>query len=143
MFTRYFGSLSRAFLIILPFLMITFNNCKTQNTYKSKTSTSSNNSNISGSQTANNRYSRVIAYPDTIIIKQPDGKTLTIFLRGDEKIKRAFTSDGYPIIMNPEGFYEYAISDSHGNLLCSGIRANDPGKRNKEEIQYLKKINKK
>ena len=142
MFIRLSGSLSSVLIIILSFLVLTFNNCKTQKIYETTTAPSSNNSDTSGLQTANNSYSRVIAYPDTIIIIQPNETTLAIFLRGDERLKRTFTTDGYPILMNTEGFYEYGIADSESNFLCSGIRANGPEKRNKEEKRFFKRINK-
>ena len=58
----------------------------------------------------------VIAYPYPVKVTQPDGTTITVTLQGDEKVKWAITTDGYTLMYNNRGVYEYAIQDSKGDL---------------------------
>ncbi|MDP1623299.1 MAG: M6 family metalloprotease domain-containing protein [Bacteroidales bacterium] len=81
----------------------------------------------------------VIANPDPISYTQPDGSVLTILLKGDEFIHWAVTTDGYTIMTNSKGTYEYAATDNSGRLTFSGIQANDPGKRSNAETTWLKR----
>ncbi|MCX6277629.1 MAG: hypothetical protein NT004_06005 [Bacteroidetes bacterium] len=83
-----------------------------------------------------NAYS-VTANPSPIQFTQPDGTRLTIYLKGDEFIHWAETSDGFTIMSNSLGTYEYAKTDNYGRLVFSGIKANDPGKRTTSEVSFL------
>jgi hypothetical protein len=47
------------------------------------------------------------------------------------------TVDGYTIILNQEGLYEYAKQTRNGDLVPSGVRANNPDKRGKSETRFL------
>ncbi len=60
------------------------------------------------------------ADPAPIEFIQPDGTSLSILLKGDEFIHWATTLDGYTILSNTQGFYEYASIDTAGNLRFSG-----------------------
>ena len=82
----------------------------------------------------------VIAYPSPIEFKLPDGTSLTIKLMGDEKVNWAETPDGYSILLNEKGFYEYTILDTDGNMVRSGVRVSSVNKRTLEEQQFLNKI---
>jgi|GEM_PF-766774 len=62
--------------------------------------------NISGSQEES--PDKVMAYPGVISYRLPDDYVLDIYLKGDEFSHTVTTKDGYPLIMNPDGFYEYA-----------------------------------
>ncbi|OFX89908.1 MAG: hypothetical protein A2W99_08935 [Bacteroidetes bacterium GWF2_33_16] len=84
----------------------------------------------------------VTAYPEEIKFKQPDGKSLTIQLMGDEFIHWAKTSDGYTIMFNKDGFYEYAILDQKGDMIPSGIIATDPQDRKSNDQQFVSQLNK-
>ncbi|MCX6305184.1 MAG: M6 family metalloprotease domain-containing protein [Bacteroidetes bacterium] len=84
----------------------------------------------------------VIANPDPVSYTQPDGSKLTILIMGDEFIHWAVTSDGYTIMPNAKGAYEYGETDHLGKLVFSGIQANDPEKRNLSEWSWLDKISK-
>jgi hypothetical protein len=84
----------------------------------------------------------VIANPEPISYTQPDGTKLTILLKGDEFIHWAVTTDGYTIMTNSKGAYEYAAVDATGRLVFSGIQANDPLKRTQTEISWLNKTGK-
>jgi len=82
------------------------------------------------------------AYPQLVDYQLPDGTTITIQLMGDEKVKWAETPDGYSILLNQEGFYEYAVLNSDGDMVLSGVRANNVDERSSEENTYLSGIEK-
>ncbi len=96
--------------------------------------------------TSNNDLYAVTAYPGLIEFVQPDGSTLKIYLLGDEKIKWAKTTDGYTIMFNREGIYEYAKLDSKGDMVPSGIKARSLERRldckSLEESEFLSKTSK-
>ncbi|MFN3556925.1 MAG: hypothetical protein ACK4VN_13275 [Bacteroidales bacterium] len=81
--------------------------------------------------------SRVPAYPDTIWYELPDGYILRIFLRGDEHFHIALTADGFPLVMNPEGFYEYTFRDDQGLPQSTGIIARNPEDRSDEDWRVI------
>ena len=84
----------------------------------------------------------VPAYPYPIEYQLPDGTTITITLKGDENISWATSADGYTLLVNNDGFYEYAILDENGALVLSGIRAKNIEDRSREEIIFLENIQK-
>lgn len=88
------------------------------------------------------RLYAVPAYPNPIKIKQPDGTTLTITLKGDEWKKWASTPDGYTLLKNKDRIYEYAIINKDGNLIPSGVRASEINLRNLQEKSLLSKTQK-
>lgn len=75
-----------------------------------------------------------------ITIKQPNGKTLTFILRGDERISWAETLDGYTLLYNEKGYWEFACIDDYKNLVPSGILACNKEERGEEENVFLKDI---
>lgn len=77
-----------------------------------------------------------------ITIKQPNGKTLTFILQGDEKIHWGVTLDNYTILTNKEGHYVYAILDKEDNLVPSKVLACNEGERDEDEIKFLSKVKK-
>ncbi len=83
-----------------------------------------------------------IAYPDPIQLNQPDGTTLTVILQGDENFSWAKTIDGYTLLYNDEGVYEYAIRNSSGELVPSGRKAHDMSNRTMSENSFLTTIQK-
>lgn len=84
----------------------------------------------------------VPAYPGLIQYKQANGKTLAIYLKGDEKVKWATTEDGYTIMMNSKGVYEYAVQDMKGDLQLSGVEVNNIKERTATEKELLSKVSK-
>lgn len=84
----------------------------------------------------------VPAYPGLIKYKQANGEVLTIQLKGDEQVKWALTEDGYTLMMNSKGNYEYAMLDSKGDLTLSGVVAHNPNQRTKAEKNLLSKLKK-
>ncbi len=82
------------------------------------------------------------AYPDAIHYEMPDGYVLHIFLKGDEYTHTATTNDGFYLIMNEDGFYEYASPDSNGQLTSTGVVARNPTDRTTEHEKLLETLKK-
>jgi len=85
----------------------------------------------------------VPAYPHPIEYKQPDGSVITITLKGDERIHWAVSTDDYTLLLNKNGFYEYAIKDATGDLVLSGVHARNEKERTQEEKMLLQQTPKK
>ena len=83
-----------------------------------------------------------IAFPGLISFSQPDGTTISIYLKGDEKAKWAETEDGYSLLLNSKGIYEYAVLQDSTNLILSGIKARNIGERSIDDIKLLSSLNK-
>ncbi|MDR0206332.1 MAG: M6 family metalloprotease domain-containing protein [Bacteroidales bacterium] len=83
------------------------------------------------------RIFAVSAYPYPIEIEQPDGTKITILLKGDENVNWATSEDGYTLLVNKDGFYEYAILDGEGDLFFSGILAKNINERSAFDISFL------
>ncbi|MDR1725911.1 MAG: M6 family metalloprotease domain-containing protein [Bacteroidales bacterium] len=84
----------------------------------------------------------VIAYPYPIDVKQSDGTTLKVQLKGDEKVNWAKTMDNYTLLRNKIGDFVYAISDKNGGIDVSDVIAHNPDERSKEELDFLSHIEK-
>lgn len=82
------------------------------------------------------------AKPKQITYKQPDGSVIHIYLKGDRVVHWAVSEDGYTILSNPNGFYEYAIINDKGILISSKIVAHDKGERKPNENVLLSKLQK-
>lgn len=73
--------------------------------------------------------------PNTHI--QPDGSRITLHALGNEAVHYLETGDGYTVLDNGKGFYEYATVDGSGNLVLSGVIAKD-GALNKSGVPHLR-----
>lgn len=82
----------------------------------------------------------VQASPDTIPLMQMDGTILHIIGYGNIFLNYTETIDGYTIVLNDAGFYEYAKLASDGNLVPGGMIARDPQNRTKKENRKLRKF---
>ena len=82
----------------------------------------------------------VTADPDPVEYRQPDGTIITLLLKGDEFIHWATTTDGYTVLSDSSGAYEYAILNAQGNLVFSGMQANNPDRRSASEIAFVRTI---
>jgi len=80
------------------------------------------------------------AYPYPVKVKQSDGTELTVRLKGDEWYHWTTTDDGYRIVQNASGIYEYAALSKTGGVIASGRKANDVSLRQSSELNYLKKV---
>ena len=63
----------------------------------------------------------VPAYPKPITVTQPDGRTVTICMKGDERINWAETTDGYTLLQNGKGYWVFATTNKKGNLIPSSL----------------------
>ena len=79
----------------------------------------------------------VSAYPQKVEILQPNGSRITVILRGDERMKWAETVDGYSIIRNNNGDFEYAKLDPNLDMVPSGVAVNNVLERSDADIQLL------
>jgi hypothetical protein len=86
---------------------------------------------------------RAPAYPGIIQYQQPNGDIISIFLKGDERIKWAETTDGYTILSTNEGEYQYAKLNNMGDLVLSGIKVSPIDSRTEKEISFLENTPKK
>ncbi len=84
----------------------------------------------------------VPAWPHPVDYQLPDGTIITITLKGDEKVKWAETVDGYTILLNKEGFYEYTVKNENGDMERSGVRAYNPDQRTFEQHAFLSQVDK-
>lgn len=82
----------------------------------------------------------VPADPNPIKFKQPNGTFVTILLKGDENFHWAESMDGYILLRNEYGGWEYAIQDSLGNLTYSGFLAKEIRKRSCRDKRMLRRI---
>ncbi|VAW21937.1 hypothetical protein MNBD_BACTEROID01-1911 [hydrothermal vent metagenome] len=88
------------------------------------------------------QLSYVPASPYPITVKQPDGTSLTVLAKGDEYSHYAVTEDGYSVVRNRLGIYEYAEKNFVGNLAPSGVKARNKGERAGAERTYIQHISK-
>ena len=84
----------------------------------------------------------VMANPRPVQIIQPDGTKITIILKGDEHVKWAQTLDGYSILRNNKGVFEYATLNLNEDLVPSGIHVKNPIERSSLDIEFLGKTKK-
>ncbi len=74
------------------------------------------------------QHSNCPAAPYTVTITQPDQSKITVKAFGGEAVHFFENTEGYTLLRNSSGFYEYAIADEQGNLTTSGIIARDGDK---------------
>lgn len=83
------------------------------------------------------------AYPDTIRMLQQENYFLECFIKGDEYFSIITTVDGFPLIENKNGKFEYATIDRTGKINSTGVLAKNKANRTEEEMNLLKTIDKK
>lgn len=71
-------------------------------------------------------------------VKQPDGTSLIITVRGDEHFHFTSTEDGMPLIQATDGAYCYAVLDKDGRLAPSSQIAHSPSARSAQELGFLR-----
>ncbi len=84
----------------------------------------------------------VPAYPGVITLSQPDGSSIEVLMRGDERSAHIFSEDGYLLNYDSDGMLVYATLDNEGLILPSKVRANNISARNDLEKEFLNGINK-
>lgn len=80
------------------------------------------------------------ADPRPRTITQPNGKKLTFYIKGDERISWAETLDGYTLLNGDSNVLEYACIDENLNLIASGIMACNEDERDEWEKEFLKDL---
>ena len=79
------------------------------------------------------------ARPGVIERVQPDGDTLHICLRGDERSHYTMTTDRWQIKEDKNGYLCYAIQKKDGSIVASKKVAHDADKRSKCENKWLRR----
>lgn len=64
----------------------------------------------------------VPAYNKPVRVTQPDGTVVTITLHGDERLHWGETSDGFTLLQDADGYWNFAKTDKRGNLVVSDLR---------------------
>ncbi|TVQ14160.1 MAG: hypothetical protein EA361_08155 [Bacteroidetes bacterium] len=77
---------------------------------------------------------------DQLNYRLPDGYILKIRVKNNARESIAETVDGFSIVLNPEGFYEYTIQDDQGLPQPTGIIARNPEDRTSEDWRILNSI---
>ena len=80
--------------------------------------------------------------PYALIVEQSDGTQLEVMGKGNMNDPYTETLDGYTVLKNKEGIYEYAILGSRNRLVPGGIKANNAENRKPRERKYLKRTEK-
>jgi hypothetical protein len=78
--------------------------------------------------------------PDTLPIWQMDGTMLHIIGWRQGFLAYTETIDGYTVVLDKVGIYEYAEQTSDGDLIPDGTLARDPKSRPKSDKRMLKKV---
>lgn len=78
----------------------------------------------------------VPAYPGLVELKQADGTILMVYIKGDEKVNWVESEDGFTLLPNKDGIYEYAIENTNGSLVCSGVKYNNISDRSDDEKEF-------
>ncbi len=79
----------------------------------------------------------VPAYNKPFDLIQPDGKSITIHLHGDEFFNYHTTLDGYLLTEDDAGFMNYAEFDTNGRIASLGIRAHNQSERAFYEREFV------
>jgi len=82
------------------------------------------------------------AYPFPVTYIQPNGDSLTVKIKGDERIHWYETPDGYTLMFNQTGFLTYAQLDADGNLQPSAYIATNIDERDSTTVSFLLTIEK-
>ncbi len=77
------------------------------------------------------------ANKQAVTVRQPNGKTLTFVLGGDEYVNWATTLDNYTLVRNNQGVFTYGVLDANGDLVASKYIASNANERSAEEIAFL------
>lgn len=125
-------------------LLVSLSACGTQKSAQTQTQqtgqTADTSKTIAPPPGFNNYAAGPPAGTDTVLISQPDESKLHIIGFGNMFISYTETMDGYSLIMNKQGIYEYATRGDGGDLVGSGVDARDPKDRSKTDEAFLANI---
>ena len=88
----------------------------------------------------------VPATPELISITQPDGSTIEVYIKGDERFHWFESQEQFTLLRNNEGYLVYATRNANNDIIPSQYRYwNDEAKANptKERTDFLKQLDKK
>ena len=77
-----------------------------------------------------------VASSESLTLTQPNGTSITVIGKGNLNNHWTETTDGYAIVRNSAGNYEYA-SKTNGVLVPSGVLASNPLSRSSTETAYV------
>lgn len=97
---------------------------------------------VTSSSSLAQKPSKVPARRDSVAVCQPDGKSVYLCLRGDERFHFHTTTDGYLVKKNRKGFYCYAKQTCRGEIKPSRKIARNIAERTKCDNNYLKRMRK-
>jgi len=83
------------------------------------------------------------AYPYPVTYTQPNGDTLTVRIKGDEKIHWYESMDEYTLLVNKSGYLTYAQLDENGDLQPTEYVASNIEQRDFATLLFLKNLEKK
>jgi hypothetical protein len=78
--------------------------------------------------------------PYSVTIKQSDGSTLNIMGQGNMYEPYTETVDGFTILRNNNGIYEYAVPNKNGFLQPGGVKSHNIDQRTRKEKRYLERL---
>ena len=94
----------------------------------------------SGIKGMSQRQNQIKPLADTLVLLQADGSKVHIVCSGNFVLSYCETTDGYTVIVDAIGMYEYAKKGHKGDLIAAGVQAKDADKRSAEEMRSLRKI---
>jgi len=80
------------------------------------------------------------AFPGLIKKQQPDGSTISLYMKGDEKVHWMESEDGYSLLYSNNRTIVYATADKEGNMLPSPVVARDVSLRSVSDQSFLKDV---
>src|SRR5690606_19150727 len=83
--------------------------------------------------------SNCIASPDPLVITQADQTQITVVGKGNLNNNWTESVDGFTIVKNSNGIYEYA-NLVNGDLRASGVKARDPQQRTASELSFVSNL---
>lgn len=83
------------------------------------------------------------AYPKPIKFEQPDGKTVTLTLKGDGALHWAESTDGYKLVKDNRGFFCYGVNDAVKGMVASDVPALDVADRSASQSSFVRSLSRK
>lgn len=80
------------------------------------------------------------AFPELLILKQPDGEVFLARLIGDESFHVLLTEDFYPLVQNEEKYYVYAEINEEGCFESTGVTVNTENLKGNSIRRRIKKV---
>lgn len=82
------------------------------------------------------------ANPEPVQMKQPDGREITVRLKGDENIKWMESLDGYSLMYGKNRYVVYAVSNEKGDMVPSDVVFEEAGLKSTALSTFLMNVKK-